>query len=239
MEHRTDKHSVQVTYVHPNMVSHSFMLSYLRMFTYDLGHNRRLVPSALGVRCGAMQLVEARNRAMSYFIDNTEADWLFIVDTDMGFDKDIVDKLIETAEGFDQPVVVGALCFGIEEVNEDGCGGWRIRPFPTIFDWRENAEGSVGYISRQNYEKDVVTKVDATGAAALLVPRSAAEKVRANYGPNWFDQVQVEPYDRVLSEDFSFCHRLANVGVPVYVNTGVKTTHHKQIWFSDEYYRAE
>jgi hypothetical protein len=48
--------------------------------------------------CGAAGIVEGRNSIAAAFLDKTECEWLFMVDSDMGFAPDTVDRLIEAAD---------------------------------------------------------------------------------------------------------------------------------------------
>ena len=70
--------------------------------------------------------------------------------------------------------------------------------------------------------------MSATGAACLLVHRDALEAVWRRAGPVWFDPIAP------LSEDLSFCVRLADAGIATHVHTGVKTVHHKGGGYLDE-----
>ncbi len=69
-------------------------------------------------------------------------------------------------------------------------------------------------------EANKLYRVDGTGAACLLIHRSALEMVKSD----WFSTVGD------LGEDLSFCRRLADHDIPVYVHTGIKASHHKSVW---------
>jgi cephalosporin hydroxylase len=114
-------------------------------------------------------------------------------------------------------------------VANDGMGGARVMPVPTLFQMARTPEGHIGFGTRWHYPDNTVVQVAATGAACLLIHRSAVEKVRAEDGDRWFEQKRYED-GRLLAEDLSFCYRLGAAGIPIFVHTGVKTTHHKQVW---------
>lgn len=224
--------TVLPAYLHPNTVSHSFADSLTRLLAYDLGHSGRVVRSGGPVmfRCGPGGLVDARNMVMQHFLDDSSAEWLWMVDADMGFAPDVVDRLVEAADPTERPVV-GALCFGLKETSPDGMQGWTTRPFPTLYQWARRPDGETGFLAVDSYPVNTLVKVAGTGAACLLVHRSAAEKVRAE-GDEWFEQTRY-PSGMKVSEDLSFCYRLARAGVPVHVHTGVRTSHHKSIWLGE------
>lgn len=227
---------VQVAYLHAHTVSHSWHESMMRLFVCDLMAGQRIMDTAgpFMIRCDTGALVDSRNLSVQRFLDDTPHEWLWLVDTDMGFEPDTVDRLIDAADPAERPVV-GALCFGLREVRGDGMGGYRVLPVPTLFQMARTPEGHVGFGTRWEYPDNTLVQVAATGAACLLIHRGAAEKVRAEHGDRWFDQVRYED-GRLLSEDLSFCYRLGVAGIPVFVHTGVKTTHHKQVWIgADDY----
>jgi hypothetical protein len=88
-----------------------------------------------------------------------------------------------------------------------------------------------------DYPPDTVLSVAGTGAACLLMHRSALQRVRDAYGDEWFVPVKY-PDGRFVSEDLSLCYRFGVQGIPVHVHTGVKTTHAKQIWVGEEHFLA-
>jgi hypothetical protein len=77
-----------------------------------------------------------------------------------------------------------------------------------------------------------------------LIHRRALRKVRQEYGDEWFS-IATHPTGlngkpRHFSEDMSFCVRLAAVGIPVHVDTRVKTAHEKGgIFLTEDVYLAQ
>lgn len=228
---------VQVAYLHSHNVSHSWHESIMRLVAYDAANDGRIVATGgpFMIRCDSGGLVESRNLAVTKFLDETEHEWLWFVDTDMGFLPDTVDRLLDAADAAQRPVV-GALCFGLREVAYDGYGGRRVMPVPTLFAPARDADGNVGFATRWQFPSDTLVQVAGTGAACLLIHRDVLEKLRAG-GDTWFDPVRYGD-GRPVSEDLSFCYRLGTAGIPVFVHTGVKTTHHKQFWISADDYTA-
>lgn len=217
----------------------------LMLQAYDATHEGRTLPHPpIQLYAGTDGLSRARNSIMAHWLDKTDAEWLFMIDTDMGFPADAVDRLIDAADVDARPVV-GALCFGLKRESDPAAyGGYATRPFPTIYYWGgvEHSDGThePGFAVSPTYLPDTVLRVDGTGAACLLVHRSAAQAVReaADGKPEWFDHIRYKS-GTVVSEDLSFCYRLGNAGIPVYVHTGVKTVHVKSVWVGEEYYLAD
>jgi hypothetical protein len=231
--------TVLVAYLHPNVVSHSFSDSLMRLVAYDLAHEARVVRSGGPVmfRCGPGGLVEARNDVVRHFLDATECEWLWMVDSDMGFAPDTVDRLLAAADPVDRPVV-GGLCFGMRETGSDGMQGWATAPFPTLYDWARKPDGEFGFHVRRDYPVNALVQVAGTGAACLLIHRSILEKVRAEHGDAWFERTRYSS-GKPVAEDLSFCFRVNAAGATVFVHTGVRTTHHKAVWLSEaDYWRS-
>ena len=76
-------------------------------------------------------------------------------------------------------------------------------------------------------------EVSATGGAIVLIHRTVIEDIRTQFGDVWYDPI-THPSGVIFSEDLSFCIRVAALDLPLYVHTGVKTTHDKDGVFLDE-----
>ncbi|MDX3024067.1 hypothetical protein [Streptomyces acidiscabies] len=227
---------VQMAYLHQHSVSHSWHESVMRLVAHDSLHHGRLLGTGgpLMVTCGSGALAESRNLATRQWLDDTPHEWLWFVDTDMGFAPDTVDRLLNAADPAERPIV-GALCFAAREVASDGMGGRRIVPAPTLYRPATDEQGQTGFTTRWHYPDNTLVQAAGTGAACLLIHRTAAQAIRDRHGDTWWDPVKY-PDGRWVSEDLSFCWRLSVLGIPLFVHTGVKTTHHKHIWLgADDY----
>jgi hypothetical protein len=227
---------VQIAYLHRHNVSHSWHESMMRLIGYDAANRCRVMDTAgpFMISTDASGLVAARNTGVQRFLDETDHEWLWYIDTDMGFLPDTIDRLVDAADPVERPVV-GALCFALREVCYDGYGGRRVMPAPTIYVPAKTPEGHTGFTTRWDVPPNTLLQVAGTGTACLLMHRGALEKLRAEYGDAWFDRVRYED-GQPISEDLSFCARLVQQGIPLFVHTGVKTTHHKQFWVGVEDY---
>lgn len=169
-------------------------------------------------------LSERRNEAVRTLLDSS-SQWLLFVDSDMGFGSDAVTRLLAAADPTERPVM-GGLCFGLQQRDPDGMGGYVMKPFPTLFDF----DGS-SFNIRWDYQRDTVTRVDATGAAFLAIHRDVLAKFDDG---TWFDRARLG--DELLGEDISFCARAGEMGVPIHVHTGVHTSHFKSLWLTEAHY---
>lgn len=220
------------------------------MQLFDAFGPRRFIRPGCGYvrdRASTMGLVAARNASVERFLTATTAEWLLMIDTDMGFNPTLVEELLDGADPDERPVM-SALTFKmmVDKTLAAPMRAHRFRIEPVMSYWfdvpADEATGrpaESGFAPIFDYPLDAIVRVDGTGAACLLAHRSALLKVAAKYGPRWFDQMShpsgnPDGSPRRFSEDLSFCIRLAAVGIPLHVDTRVKTTHDKGMIYLDE-----
>ena len=209
--------SVVVAWVDPGTVNGDFAESLAKLVAYSTAKG---ILSGIIRRQSGPIIEDVRNDVTRQFLASDQ-EWLFMVDSDMTFDMDALERLLEAADADSAPVV-GGLCFG-----------WRkdVGPFPTMYRW--DGEGTRIIPDQMDGE---VYPVDATGAAFLLVHRSVFEDWRRDEPlPWWRRSLHGE---HLVGEDITFCLWLRQNGVPIYVHTGVKTGHVKQFTWNLENYEA-
>ena len=235
-----DEPAVVVAYVHDKEVAYSWHRSFVEMIGHDMANHGRFIRGGyIAMHYGTDGLVAARNEAVRTFLDEAKADWLFWVDTDMGFEPDTIDRLLAAADPAERPIV-GALAFSQREVGQDGMGGYHTKPTPTILDWVHSGD-QAGFAARWDYPPDAVVQCAGTGSAVILIHRSVFERIAAHPdmgGDNWYGRRPNPSTGQVFGEDLSFCLRAGALGIPVYVHTGVRTSHLKPQWVGEESYRA-
>lgn len=221
-----------------------FGLSWTDLMLYDQAVGQRIIRPGgtyLRVAAGTMGVASARNQIAERFLADTRGEWLFMVDADMGFEKDTVDRLVASAEANDCKVV-GGLAFAqkADRRPETSLHARRLRIQPTLYGYGE-VSGEKGFLPLENYLPDSFQYVDATGAACILIHRDALAAVdRDPFRPLRVANALPDGRDREFSEDLSFCARLANIGVGVGVDTSIKTTHYKGgIYLDEETYRIQ
>lgn len=227
--------AVTVAYVNHNHVGYAWHHSVVELIGYDLANGGRLMQGGyIAIRYGTDGLVDARNKAVQQFLNERQSQWLFWIDSDMGFPADIVDRLMEVADPVKRPIV-GALAFTQRETHADGIGGWRCKAAPTVYDW-VHAGDQQGFAIRWDYPKNTVTQCAGTGSACVLIHRSVFERIFEKFGASWYDKSFNASMQQNTSEDLSLCMRALSLGIPVYVHTGVKTSHQKTVWLSEDDY---
>jgi cephalosporin hydroxylase len=202
------------------------------------GLGRRIADKPLNIKCGSGVLIPTlRNYATRLFLDKTDHEWLLFIDTDMGFEDDAVHRLLASADPIERPIM-GALCFAVMVTGRDRAGGWRQTIVPTMYALGNvQTTGKPSFCFWGTYEQDTVTRVGATGGAFLLLHRSVLNLMRDKVGDHWWDMVY-DDTGEIVGEDITFCLRANSMQIPVHVNTGVRTTHHKETWISEDDYLA-
>lgn len=226
---------VSIAYCHENQVAYSWHHSMLQLLVNDLVDKRRVQRAGIiAIRCNAGQLVSARNKAVRLFLEEGGSQWLLWVDTDMAFAPDTLERLLEVADPVERPIV-GALCFSQREMAPDDMGGYHTAATPTIFDWisvTDDTRELEGFEIRYDYPPNALVRCDGTGSALILVHRSVFERIQAKYGREWYHRIPAR--DGSMGEDLSFCMRATALGFPIYVHTGVRTTHLKPVWLTEQ-----
>lgn len=226
--------SVSIGFIHDGSVRATFFTRFTELVLFDLANNQRLFSHDkfwLQGQYGSGGIVQGRNDIARAMCETSSAEWLLWIDTDMGFDPDLADRLIDAADPVERPVV-GALCFAQKNDGGKPYGARWFRTQPTIYLWVDQGE-DVGFTPRFDYERDAIVQCNATGSAAILIHRTVLERMRDELGADWYTPIKHKS-GTVFSEDLSFCMRLMTMGVPVFVDTSVKTTHDKFGIFLDE-----
>lgn len=222
---------VVAAYLHTVEVDASFHQSLLgTVLRSALTHQRLL--SFLPSWCGSGGLVAARNEVVARFLA-MDAEWLWWIDSDMGFESDALERLLAVADPKERPMV-GGLCFAQQSLEPDGFGGFRTHVLPAVYRW-VRAGDREGFAAWENYPRDTLTPVEGTGSAFVIIHRSVFEKVAEKHGPRWYDRVPHESLG-LVGEDLAFCMRVLDVGLPIHVHTGVTTTHRKPWWIGEKDY---
>lgn len=197
---------VAIGYVHPVMVAAWFMDSVLKTVSRSAreGNSVDIISVYSGVN-----ISDARNKVVREFLVKSEADWLFMTDTDMVFADDAVFRLIAR----DRAVISGCCRTGdggpslYRTVNLLG----RDR---LVAAWPDSGGGLMG--------------VDAVGAACLLVHRGVYRAVLArkfSVAAPWFEEVN--DGESLVGEDITFCRRVTECGYQIFADTSVHAGHVK------------
>lgn len=217
-----------------------FGLSWTDLMLHDQAHYNHIIqPGGTYIRkmAGTMGVAAGRNEIAASVLA-MDADWLFMVDSDMGFDGDIVDRMVESANRNSVPIL-GALCFAQKldtDLSPAPFYGNRFRIQPTMYTYVEVEEtGEQGFRPMNKYKRNAFQTVAGTGAACMLVHRVALAAVGNDpFAPITSPTAGGNGTPRTFSEDLSFCIRAAAADLPIGVDTSIKTTHYKGGIYLDE-----
>lgn len=204
-----------IGYIHPGVVRAEFMRSMLNLLVADPAR----IEAVISFQSGPL-IANARNDVVSMFLGERKSPWLWMVDTDMVFNPDTLDRLIESADPTERPIV-GGLCYA---ESDDG-------PVPTMYELVER-DGGAEFARYQIWPEDQVFPVGGTGAACLLMHRDALKRIASGWGDKvdrvfpWFRESSIAGR-RALGEDLTFCLRAQSAGIPIHVHTGVQVGHMK------------
>jgi GT2 family glycosyltransferase len=224
--------AVTVGYVHNGMdVAYSWHRCFVELIGYDMTTGGHVIRGGWAATRFSHNIIDARNTAIAGWLDDDSrkhVDWWMWLDTDMGFHPDTVEQLLKVADPEHRPIV-GGLCFSQSEQGDDGYGGKRCEPRPTMFKWVPE----LGTVCVADYPINALVDVAATGSACILIHRSVFETIRKEQGDVWYDRIPNPYVGGMHSEDISFCLRAGSLGFRAFVHTGVRTTHLKNLWLSE------
>jgi hypothetical protein len=179
---------------------------------------------------GGPMIADHRNRLVERFL-TTDAEWMWMVDTDMVFQPSTLVDLLAKAHWKDRPVV-GALCFGANRL------GTTI--YPTLYWWTEDGPARGDNLDLRSVG---TVEVDGTGAACLLIHRTVLEKLVTDHpppkGPFEFTWRDTDNGPARVGEDITFCLRVKLAGFPIFVDCDNIVGHMKPVILDLDYFERE
>lgn len=221
------KDRITIGWIDPGTVEGAFTTSLISLFQ----HRSNRLDGIIRVEGGLLS--RQRNEVVSIFLDKTDAEWLLMLDTDETIDLQAFDTLVDAVHDRDRPIVAG-LYFGTTP-----SGGLIPKPVPHIY--RRHEDG-ISLTPVLDYAPDTLIEIDAAGTGALLVHRSVFERIRANADQHegdrwcWFRDLPIGGL--WLGEDFFFCRRVRDLGIPIYAHTGAVLGHRRRYWLDDAQFEA-
>lgn len=222
---RTQTGSVLVVQIDPGEVSGSYSHCMAQMLLHSGSVNHGGVVLDDIRKLGGPRVYAHRDGAVRYFLE-TDAEWLLQIDSDMVFPKTLLQELLAVADPDERPIVAGH------------CFMWRGESGPIATMWAPREGGSdADMMLFENYPRNGLVKVAATGGAVILVHRKVFETIQAadpDYPLPWYE----EGFNRTsqVGEDIMFCVRARRAGFPVYVHTGLDVGHEKLMTMNEEFF---
>lgn len=231
---------VAIGYCRPDSVDGAFAECLASLQEHDMLGSQR-IRQRIYVESGP-RISPARNRIVARMLLDENLQWLLMLDTDMTFTPDLLDRMLEVADPNDERPIIGALCFA---------GGRDFRIAPTIYVANPDAPpGELNLRQHLDYPENAVIRVHGTGAACILIHRSVFEGLYAQFKDRtvypWFAETEIPPgydngvrYDGAdIGEDITFSLRAVQAGFPIHVHTGIKVGHRKKVTLDEEAFLA-
>lgn len=208
-------------YVCGSTVDAAFFGCVVRLLREDRG---RQIGSTIGASHTSI-VAAGRNDVVRAFLaqEGPGSEWLLMVDTDMTFAPDLVEKMLATAAAENAKVVssIAVARRGLQLV-------------PNAFSLRFAEDGTPTGCQPIPYIPAGPCEVDAAGAACMLIHRSVLEAVGKKFGGSWFAFKEFRHVDGKgmetffdAGEDIVFCLRARAVGEPIVVDPSVRLGHVK------------
>jgi hypothetical protein len=153
------------------------------------------------------------------FIEEKEYTHLLMLDTDHAHPVDIIQRLSRWLDNEARPLVVSGLNYQRKSP---------YRPCAFMFDGPD-----LGILPITRWPSGLV-RVDAVGAASLLVAREVFERIPAP----WWEFVYHGPHKKLIGEDIWFCARCREAGIDIYVDTTTTSPHLGEQWIADPQFRG-
>lgn len=204
----------------PGEVSDALFNSFVNLSQYDAG-GRHHLGGFVTLRSGACISI-FRNKIVEAFLQ-TDLSYLWFVDSDILLEDNTLERLMDEIDPLTRPVV-GANYF----MN---LGPDRITP--SMFYRKRFPDQTVKMAPvwevGQAWPQNKLIKCDGMGMGCTLIARHVLEEMRDKYGgaEPWFAQQLID--NAVHGEDLTFCHRVAELGYPLYVHTGIEVGHVKML----------
>ena len=218
-------HKIVIGWIDPGVVDGMFCLSMMEIF----GKRIDRIANIMRVEAGGL-LSRARNEVVAGFMNGSDADWLFMIDSDEHITLEAFDLLIATAHDKLRPFVAGVY-FGAAHGPDI-----YPEPVPLIF---QDADGNK-YHPITDYPPNTVIPITAAGTGCILVHRSVFEAIRENasphQGPNWCWFLDMPVSQQWFGEDMYFCRQVDALGFPMVAHTGVELLHRKRYWLGRQHF---
>ena len=181
------------------------------------------VPFSSALRHRSVFVGKNRRDLLDNWLNNTDTEWLFWVDSDIVLNKNAVEKIWNAADKDLAPVVSGLYFLPFQDYEN-----LTIRP--CIFNFSDDPH----YCSFiDDFEKDSLIKIEAAGFGCLLMHRSVIQKLIDSVGYVDFFGINAVSHQAKENEDFNFFSYLLKYDIPAYVHTGAIVDHVKPILIND------
>ncbi len=213
--------SVSLGFIHSGTVRTEFMVSVMNVISHPLIGN--ISNSSAGPL-----IALARNNLAARFLQRSQEEWLWCVDTDIVFSRDCIDQLMAVADSVERPIVSAVYHILVPNDGEETSSS---RNIAAAF-YQEHPDLDNTFPTPE-FRKNELVKVGGTGGGCILVHRSVFERIYkdSDESQSWYNEMILN--GKWVGEDLSFCLRARESGFPIYVHTGIKVGHVKSVMLGE------
>jgi glycosyltransferase involved in cell wall biosynthesis len=203
------------------------------IFTWSLAHSLIRLKNKINIthalRNSSCHIAINRSVILRTFLEDTDADWLLCIDSDIVFEPEHLELLWEV-KSEERQVVSGVYFLLTDKTNVAPV------PMPSIFrvDLKKHEEPESKAFYHPMPENQIV-EISRAGFGFLMMSRSVVEKVLALPINSPFAERFFSPY-KLVGEDFVFFEHLESLGIKSYAHTGIVVGHEKNINVGLDYY---
>jgi len=169
-----------------------------------------------------------RNTMVKTFLNETDAEWLLSLDSDILLTVDSFDALLDSADVTKHQILAGKYYIPLDS-----------GPELAVQQWHSDLEGTGDWIPYDDKRLDqpIIDNLHSVGAGYMLVHRKVFETILENsVNPMpWFRDYWMDfPYDSWISDDIHFFTEVHKYGFNVALCTKATSTHLKTTKLNDD-----
>lgn len=190
-----------------------------KMMMYMAGKKYRI---GLDSPVGESMITRIRNRSLGRFIRDGSFDWFMSIDSDMIFDKDLLEKLLDSKKeviGGIYRVKSSKIASACAPVQKPGTA-WRDKKITM-----NNGVQEMWYLSGgcMLINMSIIMEMVSKFPELKYYDDYSDEEIWGLYNPMVIKDS--EGKNRLLSEDYSFCERMSQIGVKLFADTDIRLGH--------------
>lgn len=202
------KFSIAFAYPHNGQFNENWIDSYAALLIHEVSKPKEMRILGSILKSGSCYVDGNRNIIVKQLRNNTQDDWVLMVDTDISFAPDIMEKFARHIMTNPKVRIIAGranLLNGMPVFYNVGPAGHKSQPFAF--------EG--------------IKAFDLVGTGIICIHRKAFDKIEKGEGhPHFFNKI-ISSEKISIGDDFSFCMRSKRNGLKVYGAWDIKGIHWK------------
>jgi hypothetical protein len=184
------------------------------------------------LRSQGNQIARQREKVIRYWYENNTSDWLLWVDSDVVISPEKFRLLWDNKDAVERPCLTGVY-FTTDTPEEP-----LMIPMPTIFNFAEVQDGSIGIKRVHPMPENQMIQVQAAGMGFVLMHRNVIDRIIDTVGVETAIFNDIGTGAKFMGEDIYFFALVDKAEIPVWCHTGAVVPHMKRFSFDEHYYKA-